>query len=34
MRYYVPPGNLLLARVDGGLSREGFQVYLTFDQPF
>jgi outer membrane protein assembly factor BamA len=34
MRYYVPPGNLLLARVDGGFSSEGFQIYLTFDQPF
>ncbi|OGR82026.1 MAG: hypothetical protein A2636_07250 [Elusimicrobia bacterium RIFCSPHIGHO2_01_FULL_64_10] len=34
MRYYVPPGNLLLARVDGGLSSEGFRVYLTFDHPF
>jgi len=34
MRYYVPPGNLLLARVDGGYSTEGFQVYLTFDHPF
>ena len=34
MRYYVPPGDLLLARIDGGLSTEGFQVYLTFDQPF
>ena len=34
MRYYVPPGNLLLARVDGGYSTEGFLVYLTFDHPF
>lgn len=34
MRYYVPPGNLLLARIDGGYSTEGFQIYLTFDQPF
>ncbi len=34
MRYYVPPGNLLLARVDGGYSTEGFLLYLTFDQPF
>ncbi len=34
MRYYVPPGNLLMARVDGGYSTEGFLVYLTFDQPF
>lgn len=34
MRYYVPPGNLLLARIDGGYSTEGFLVYLTFDQPF
>ena len=34
MRYYVPPGNLLMARVDGGYSTEGFLLYLTFDQPF
>ena len=34
MRYYVPPGDLLLARVDGGYSTEGFEVYLTFDHPF
>ncbi len=34
MRYYVPPGNLLLARVDGGYSKEGLQIYLTFDHPF
>ncbi|OGR83189.1 MAG: hypothetical protein A2901_06605 [Elusimicrobia bacterium RIFCSPLOWO2_01_FULL_54_10] len=34
MRYYVPPGNLLLARVDGGYSTEGFLLYLTFDHPF
>ena len=34
MRYYVPPGNLLMARIDGGYSTEGFHVYLTFDQPF
>ena len=34
MRYYVPPGNLLLARIDGGYSSEGFLLYLTFDQPF
>ena len=34
MRYYVPPGNLVLARVDGGYSTEGFLVYLTFDHPF
>lgn len=34
MRYYVPPGNLLLARVDGGYSTEGLQIYLTFDHPF
>jgi len=34
MRYYVPPGNLLLARIDGGYSSEGFLVYLTFDHPF
>jgi len=34
MRYYVPPGNLLLTRVDGGYSTEGFLLYLTFDHPF
>lgn len=34
MRYYVPPGNLILARVDGGYSTEGFLIYLTFDHPF
>ncbi len=34
MRYYVPPGNLLLARVDAGYSTEGLKVYLTFDHPF
>lgn len=34
MRYYVPPGNLLLARIDGGYSSEGLQIYLTFDHPF
>lgn len=34
MRYYVPPGDLLLARVDVGISSEGALVYLTFDHPF
>ncbi len=34
MRYYVPPGNLLLVRIDGGYSAEDFLVYLTFDHPF
>lgn len=34
MRYYVPPGNLLLARVDTAYSLEGFAIYLTFDHPF
>jgi outer membrane protein assembly factor BamA len=34
MRYYVPPGNLLLARVDLGYSEEGLLTYLTFDHPF
>ena len=34
MRYYVPPGDLLLARVDVGYSTEGIRVYLTFDHPF
>ena len=34
MRYYVPPGNLLLARIDAGYSIDGLQIYLTFDHPF
>ncbi len=34
MRYYVPPGNLLLARIDAGISSEGTLIYLTFDHPF
>jgi hypothetical protein len=34
MRYYVPPGNLLLARIDGGYGSEGLLIYLTFDHPF
>ena len=34
MRYYVPPGDLLLTRIDVGYSTEGTNVYLTFDHPF
>lgn len=34
MRYYIPPGTLSLARIDGGYGVEGLQIYLTFEHPF